>query len=116
MSLIDSMSVPCVFMVPNKAPDGSGGYITTWEEGESLSAAIVRDTSTEARIAEAAGTVSVYTVTVSRGVHLPFHSVIKRLTDGKAFRITSDNAEKKTPACTGLDMAQSTAEEWRLPT
>lgn len=116
MSLIDSMMVPCVFMVPKKTPDGSGGYNTTWAEGESLSAAIVRDTSTEARIAEAAGTVSVYTVTVRRDVHLPFHSVVKRLTDGKVFRITSDNAEKKTPVCTALDMAQSTAEEWRLTT
>lgn len=115
MSLIDSMSVPCVFMKPTKAPDGSGGYITTWAEGESLKAAIVRDSATEAQKAEAAGTVNAYTVTVSRGVHLPFHSVIKRLSDGKVFRITSDNAENKTPICTGLDMAQSTAEEWRLP-
>lgn len=115
MSLLDCFMVPCVFMVPTKAPDGSGGSITTWEEGESLSAAIVRDSSMEARKAEAASTVSVYTVTVSRGVHLPFHAVIKRLADGKTFRITSNNAEKKTPICTGLDMAQSTAEEWRLP-
>ena len=115
MSLLDCFKVPCVFMVPTKTPDGSGGYITTWAEGDSLSAVIVRDTSTEARIAEAAGTVSVYTITVPRDVHLPFHSVIKRLTDGKVFRITSDNAEKKTPICSGLDMAQSTAEEWRLP-
>ena len=115
MNLLDCYMVPCVFMVPTKAPDGSGGHITTWAEGDTLTAAIVRDSSMEARKAEAAGTVSVYTVTVSRDVHLPFHSVIKRLTDGKVFRITSDNAEKKTPICTGLDMAQSTAEEWRLP-
>ena len=116
MSLINCFMVSCVLMVPNKTPDGSGGYITTWEEGDTLTAAIVRDSSMEARKAEAAGTVSVYTVTVSRDVHLPFHTVIKRLTDGKVFRITSDNAEKKTPICTGLNMAQSTAEEWRLPT
>ena len=116
MSLIDCMTIPCVFMVPTKTPDGSGGYITTWAAGEPLKAAIVRDSSIDARIAEAAGTVSVYTVTVRRDVHLPFHSVIKRLSDGKTFRITSDNAEKKTPNCTALDMAQSTAEEWRLTT
>lgn len=115
MSLLDCYMVSCVFMVPKKTPDGSGGYTTTWAEGDHLTAAIVCDTSTEARIAEAAGTVSAYTVTVARDVHLPFHSVIKRLTDGKVFRITSDNAEKKTPICAGLDMAQSTAEEWRLP-
>ena len=116
MSLLDCNMVSCVFMIPTKTPDGSGGFVTTWAEGEPLAAAIIRDTSTEARIAEAAGTVSVYTITVPRAVHLPFHSVIKRVSDGKTFRITSDNTEKKTPACTALDMAQSTAEEWRLTT
>ena len=114
--LIDCMMVPCVFMEQKRTPDGSGGYDTTWEDGEPFKAAIIRDTSTEARIAEAAGTVEAYTVTVSRSVHLKYHAVIKRLSDGKTFRITSDNAEKKTPVCTALDIAQSTAEAWRLTT
>ena len=112
--LIDCMMVPCVFMVPERTPDGSGGYVSTWKEGKSFQAAITRDTSTEARIAEAAGTVDVYTVTVSRSVHLKYHDVIKRVPDGKTFRITSDNVEKQTPLCTALDIAQSTAEAWRL--
>lgn len=114
--LIDCMMNDCVFMVKNSVPDGSGGQKTTWEDGEPLRAAIIRDTSTEARIAEASGTVEMYTITVSRSVHLAYHSVIKRLSDGKTFRITSDNAEKKTPLCTALDMAQSNAEAWRLTT
>ena len=114
--LIDCMMVSCVFMEQKKTPDGSGGDITTWEEGERFDAAIIRDTSTEARIAEAAGTVEMYTVTVSRSVHLKYHAVFKRLSDGKTFRITSDNSEKKTPVCTALDMAVSTAEAWRLTT
>lgn len=112
--LIDCMMESCVFMVQNKEPDGSGGSNTEWVEGEHLMAAIIRDTSTEARIAEAAGTVDVYTITVSRSIHLKYHDVIKRLSDGKTFRITSDNAEKKTPLCTALDIAQSSAEAWRL--
>lgn len=112
--LIDSMMVPCVFMEKKQTPDGSGGNRTTWEDGEQFKAALIRDTSTEARIAEAAGTVEMYTVTVSRSVHLEYHAVIKRLSDGKTFRITSDNAENKAPVCTALDIAQSTAEAWRL--
>ena len=112
--LIDSMMVPCVFMEKKQTPDGSGGNRTTWEDGERFKAALIRDTSTEARIAEAAGTVEMYTVTVSRSVHLEYHAVIKRLSDGKTFRITSDNAENKAPVCTALDIAQSTAEAWRL--
>lgn len=114
--LIDCMMVPCVFMEKKQEPDGSGGFRTTWEDGKPFNAAIIRDTSTEARIAEAAGTVEMYTVTVSRSVHLKYHAVIKRLSDGKTFRITSDNAEKQTPVCTALDIAQSTAEAWRLTT
>ena len=114
MALIDCFMVPCVFMVPKREPDGSGGFNTTWEPGDDFMAAIYRDTSTEARIAEAAGTVRAYTVTVRRGVHLKYHDVIKRLSDGEIFRITSDSGEKQTPSCTALDMAQSTAEAWRL--
>ena len=116
MSLIDCMMESCVFMVQTKTPDGSGGSKTEWTEGEPLRAAITLDTSTEARIAEAAGTVKMYTVTVSRSVHLKYHAVIKRLSDGETFRITSDSVDKKTPVCTALDMAQATAEAWRLTT
>ena len=116
MSLIDCMMESCVFMVKKQEPDGSGGHVNTWVDGEPLQAAIIRDTSTEDRIAEAAGTVEMYTITVPRSVRLEYHAVIKRLSDGKTFRITSDNAEKKTPACTTLDMAQSNAEAWRLTT
>ena len=114
--LIDCMKVPCALMEKKQEPDGSGGYKTVWKDGEQLMAAIVRDTAAETRIAEAAGTVEMYTVTVSRSVHLKYHDVIKRLSDGKTFRITSDNVESKTPVCTALDIAQSSAEAWRLTT
>ena len=114
--LIDCMKVPCVLMEKKQEPDGSGGHKTVWKDGKRVTAAIVRETSTEARIAEAAGTVEIYTITVSRSVSLKYHDVIKRLSDGKTFRITSDNAESKTPACTALDISQSSAEAWRLTT
>lgn len=116
MALIDCMMVQCVFMVQERTKDGSGGYNTTWTDGKPFKAAIIRDNSTEARIADAAGTVDMYTITVPRSVRLEYHAVIKRLSDGKTFRITSDNADKRTPLCTALDIAQSTAEAWRLPT
>ena len=114
MSLFNAMMVPCILMEPKRTPDGSGGYTTTWEDGATFKAAIVRDTSTEARKAEAAGTVEHFTVTTSRTVHLNYHTVFKRLSDGRVFRITSGNTEKCAPACSRLDMAQATAEAWRL--
>lgn len=114
MALYDRTAVPCVFMIANRTADGSGGFNTEWAEGEQFFAAVVRDSSTEARIAEATGTVEMYTVTVSRSVHLPYHAVFKRLTDGKTFRTTSDSAEKIAPAFSALDIAQATAEAWGL--
>lgn len=114
MALFESMMVPCIRMEPKRSPDGSGGHTTTWEDGATFKAAIVRDTSTEARIAEAAGTVEHFTVTTSRAVTLKYHDVFRRLSDGKTFRITSGNTEKCAPACSRLDIAQATAEAWRL--
>lgn len=58
---------------------------------------------------------SLYTVTTARAVHLKFHDVIRRVRDGKTFRMTSDNGEKQTPALSSLDMAMCAAEEWRVP-
>ena len=112
MSLIDCMMVPCVFMVPTRTPDGSGGYQTEWKDGEPFKAAIIRDSSTESRIADGSGTVEMFTITVSRSVHFKYHDVFKRLSDGKAFRITSDSV--KAPECTALDISQATAEGWKL--
>lgn len=115
MSLLSAFTEDFVRVTPVSKPDGSGGCQTVWEEGERIRAAAVRDTSTEARIAEAAGTVSVYTVTTPRVVRLKFHDVIKRVRDGTVLRMTSGNGEKQTPSLTALDMAQCAAEEWRLP-
>ena len=96
--------------------DGYGGYVTTWTEGVSFNAAIVFDTSIQARQAEAAGVSSLYTVTTGRSLILEYHDVFRRERDGKIFRVTSDGDDKYTPASASLDMRQVTAEEWQLPT
>ena len=101
-------------MVPESIPDGAGGYMTTWKEGDSFMASVIRDSSTEARIADAAGVVESYTVSVLRSTHLKYHDVFKKLTDGKVFRVTSDSDGMKAPEFANINMAQSTAEAWRL--
>ena len=116
MALYDCMMTDCVRMEQKRTPDGSGGYNPEWTEGEQFRAAIIHSDSMEARIADAAGTVEKYTIAVSRSVHLAYHAVIKRVSDGKTFRITSDNAENRSPVCATLDLAISTAEAWRLTT
>lgn len=115
MSLLDEAMETCVFLNKAKVDDGYGGHITQWTEGASFEAAIVFDTSIEARTAEHEGVTSLYTITTKRSLIFEYHEVIKRLRDGKIFRITSDGDDSYTPKSATLDMRQVTAEEWSLP-
>lgn len=116
MSLLNDMMEDCVILNKVSLPDGYGGRIDTWTESKAtFSAAIVFDTSIQARRAEAEGVKNLYTITTGRGMTLEFHEVLKRLSDGKIFRVTSDGDDKHTPRSTALDMRQVTAEEWSLP-
>lgn len=115
MSLLSEAMEECTMLIKTVVSDGYGGYSTTWAEGAVFDAAIVFDTSIQARQAEAAGVTSLYTVTTSRNLHLEYHDVFRRDGDGKIFRVTSDGDDKYTPGSSSLDMRQVTAEEWVLP-
>lgn len=114
MSLLEDAFEDCVLLDKITQPDGYGGYISIYSDGAEFKAAIVFDTSMEARSAEQQGVTSLYTVTTSRALTLEYHDTFKRLRDGKVFRVTSDGDDKFTPPSATLDMRQVTAEEWRL--
>lgn len=114
MSLIDAFREPCVAMDRAKVPDGEGGFTTAWQEGAEFEAAIVRDTSLEARIAEKDGLTNTYTVTAPADAGLEFHDVFKRKSDGQVFRVTSDGDDRRTPPVASFRFEQVGAEEWSL--
>lgn len=114
MSLLSDAMEKCIFLNKTKVPDGYGGSIDTYTDGVEFDAAIVFDTSIEARVGEKQGVTSLYTVTTSRGITLEYHDVFRRVRDSKVFRVTSDGDDKYTPASTTLDMRQVTAEEFIL--
>jgi hypothetical protein len=117
MILIDNAMTDCVLMEQKtRTPDGEGGSVLAWADGAALRAAITRDASAVARIAEKLGETSSYTITTARTVTLKFHDVVKRLSDGAIFRVTSSGDEGKTPEALTLSIAQVTAEKWSLPT
>lgn len=60
MSLLDAFARPCVLMKKTRTPDGAGGGISTWSEGEEFTNYQALDTSLEARRAEQEGVTSVY--------------------------------------------------------
>lgn len=115
MSLLTEQMEQCVIYNKTLVSDGYGGYTTTYAEGVSFKAAVVLDSSIEARIADAQGVKGVYTVTTGKEMNLQYHDVFKRLSDGKIFRVTSDGDDNKTPKSATLNMRNVNAEEWSLP-
>ena len=115
MSLLSEAIESCNMLTKSVVNDGYGGYTTTWTEGAEFDAAIVFDTSIQARVAEAQGVTSRYTVTTKKNMHLEYHDVFRRNSDGKIFRVTSDGDDKYTPESASLDMRQVTCEEFTLP-
>ena len=115
MSLLDSAMESFVFMNKARVDDGESGYITTWAEGAEFTANARFDSSMQARIGEAQGVTALYTITTRKAVTLEYHDVVKRVSDQKIFRVTSDGDDVKTPESAGLNMRQVTAEEWKIP-
>lgn len=116
MSLLNDAMEKCIMLNKQSIPDGYGGRTDTWVESDfDFDAAIVFNTSIEARRAEAEGVTSLYTVTTDRQIILEYHEAFKRVRDGKIFRVTSDGDDVFTPKSTNLNMRQVTAEEWSLP-
>lgn len=116
MTMIEESMEAVCFMEKHREPDGEGGFITTWTEGAGFMASITFDSSLQARVAEKQGVSSLYTVTTAKNAKLEYHDVIKRLSDGKIFRITSDGDDKQTPARAVFGQyLQVNAEEWVIP-
>lgn len=114
MSLLDEAYED--FTVINKSivDDGYGGTTTVWSDGAKIKGAIVFDSSTQMKVAQAMGVTSVYTLTVHKDLELDYHTVIRRESDKKTFRLTSNSDDKKTPNSASLNMRQYSAEEWTI--
>ena len=112
MALFELFKTKCTKMVKARVPDGEGGWTVGWAEGGGFRAAIVLDSSTNARIAEAEGVTGLYTVTADKGTGLGFHDAFRRDSDGKTFRVTKVN--NPTPSMASFQFDQCQAEEWEL--
>lgn len=114
MSLIDTMMEECVMLDKRTVSDGLGGFTTEWTEGAEFRAAVIKDSSLAARVAEKQGVTEVYTVTVDKGLQLQHHDVFRRLSDGYVFRVTSNIRDSETPRVATFQIGQVTAERWEL--
>ena len=116
MSLLNEEMESCTMLDKTTVSDGYGGIIAVYNDGAPFDAAAVLDDSIQARAAEQQGVTALYTITTKKSVNLQFHDVLRRESDKKIFRVTSDGDDKRTPKSASLDMRQVSAEEWKLPT
>lgn len=115
MALFEGFMVPCTEIRKTRHDDPQGGYYYTWEDGVQFDAAIVKDKTLDAKVAEKEGVKSIYTVTTEKGLGLEFHEVFKRNKDGATFRVTADAVDGETPPMASFQFEQVSAERWELP-
>lgn len=116
MNLLTEAYETFYFIEKKYQPDGEGGYRPTWTKGVEFQATADFSSSNLQTIADALTERVNCTITTSKAVTLEPMDVIQRQSDGTYFRILSDGANAKTPDSAGLDMRQSKAEIWTLPT
>lgn len=114
MNLVESMMEDCTMIDKKSTPDGLGGFTNEWVDGAAFKAAIVKNNTMEAKIAEKQGVTELYQITVPKGTPLSFHDVFKRNSDGAVFRVTSNIKDSETPKAATFSFGQVNAERWEL--
>lgn len=114
MRLYETMMEECVMLDRRTVADGLGGFTHEWVEGATFKAAVNKDSTLAARVAEKQGVTEVYTVTVDKGLTLQYHDVFRRLSDGYTFRVTSNIHDSETPQVSTFQIGQVHAERWEL--
>lgn len=114
MSLIDSMMTPCTMVDKTTVEDDVGSFKQVWKDGAKFNAAIVKNNTLDAKVAEKSGVTEVYTVTVAKGTPLEFHDIFRRESDGQIFRVTSNIKDSEAPAVSTIKTGSVSAERWEL--
>lgn len=113
--LVKNFMERCVLLERTRVPDGLGGSSVAYRDGAEFMAAVVKEKSLEARVAEKEGVTEVYTVTTGEGVALEYHEVFRRERDKATFRVTSNASDSKPPEMASFAFEQVSAERWSIP-
>lgn len=102
----------CTMQVKTEVPDGQGGVVTSFSDGNVFQAAIIKNSSAVERVAEKQGIMASYTITTPSIVSLKFHDIFKRNSDNKTFRVISSTKDSSPPKVATFYFNQVNAEEW----
>ena len=114
--MLTSMFEPFVIMeAAFRVPDDEGGEAVSYTEGEEISAFARQDSTPERKRAQRDEENGKYTVITDEDVFLDYGQVIKRLSDGKCFYLTSGNRDFRIPEVSTIRIRCCTAEEYEIP-
>lgn len=111
-ALIFDLMESCCIMDKSTSDDLLGGTKETWSEGAPIDAAIIKNSTTEAVVAEKQGVSEIFTIVTKSSVMLDYHDVIKRLSDGELFQVTSRGKDSEAPEMSTIPIRKVTAERW----
>lgn len=89
---------------------GFGTFEPQYTDGATFKAGISTASSTEARIAERNGMKTIYNIAHLPAITLHREDRVRRVKDGRVYRITSDSPDMTTPDKAEVQFAQVTAE------
>lgn len=115
MNLVEAAMEDVTILEKVRTPDGEGGFETKYVYGPTIKAAITFNNSINARVAQVQGVKDVFTITTHKNAPLDFHDIVKRLSDGKFFRVTSNGNDRVSPAVASFQYSRVSAEEWEVP-
>lgn len=115
LSLIENLMEKCRILNKTRVDDAYGSETITWSEGTSFDASIIKDSTTEAIVAEKQGITEIFTVVVKKGFSLSYNEYFKRVSDGQVFRVTSNVTDSEAPGQSTIRIAKVTAEKAVLP-
>lgn len=116
--IIDALAVDVVKLDEVSVSDGEGGFITEYKEGAPFVATITPDSSLSSavaatKVAQKESEIKRYKVSTPINAKLRQGDIIKRIEDGKTFRIIGSSDE--TAKISTLRFNLTKAEEWELP-
>ena len=115
MSLIKELMTGCHIIDKVTYDDPYGGAVLVYRVGASIDVAIIKDSTTEAIVAEKQGITEIFTVVTNKGSLLDYHSIIRRDSDKEYFIITSRQKDSEAPAQSTVQIGKVTAERWTVP-
>ena len=115
LSLIEQMMEKCRILNHIREDDDYGSYTDTWSDGASFDATIIKDSTTQAIVAEKQGITEIFTVVTLKTFPLSYHDVFKRVSYNQVFRVTSNAKDSDAPDASTVKIAKVTAEKWVLP-